>query len=114
MGAERLFFYSAPDQACKLTDTFVIAGDTLIGYSARNSLRRAIAFDGAALLCAASNAPWADAPEVAITVCTKVRRCGRRGTRSRLCAARYGGGEQGTPSLEGVDAVEQESFILNY
>jgi hypothetical protein len=29
----RLFFYSAPDQACRQADTFVIAGDSLIGYS---------------------------------------------------------------------------------
>jgi hypothetical protein len=28
----RLFFYSAPDQACRQADTFVIAGDSLIGY----------------------------------------------------------------------------------
>ena len=29
----RLFFYSAPDAACRLADKFVIAGDSLIGYS---------------------------------------------------------------------------------
>jgi hypothetical protein len=29
----RLFFYSAPDKACRLADKFVIAGDSLIGYS---------------------------------------------------------------------------------
>lgn len=32
-GDGRLFFYSAPDPACKLADTFVIPGDTLIGYA---------------------------------------------------------------------------------
>ncbi len=32
-GEGRLFFHSAPDQACKLADTFVIPGDSLIGYS---------------------------------------------------------------------------------
>jgi hypothetical protein len=32
-GSARLFFYTAPDQGCRLADTFVIAGDTLIGYS---------------------------------------------------------------------------------
>jgi hypothetical protein len=32
-GEGRLFFYSAPDQGCKLAGTFVIPGDSLIGYS---------------------------------------------------------------------------------
>ena len=32
----RLSFYSAPDRACRLADTFVIAGDSLIGYSEFN------------------------------------------------------------------------------
>ena len=33
-GAGRLYFHSAPDPACGLPRTFVIPGDSLIGYSA--------------------------------------------------------------------------------